>query len=249
MSRADVAPWYRLGYISPHPTVDTLAYEIYRMAPAGLMLVTTGLRIEDYTVDAVEAQLQEFRVAVQLLADRRVDRIVLSGVPIAAALGRSRMQELLAEASGSAGVPVDTDLEAISRGALHLGVRRVSLATRWKASVNEAVVSYLGEAGIDVVDVVNMPRTMAQNAELDDASGMALALDLGRRALASEAAPDGAIMPGGRWIAIQALEPLEAEFGRPMFLNFASSLWAALHDHGYREPIRGWGRLLESLGQ
>jgi arylmalonate decarboxylase len=249
MTEADLRPWYRLGYVTPHPTVDTLTYELYRMAPPGVMIVTTGLEIADYSASAVDAQLPAFDRAVGLLRERRVDRIVLSGVPIAAALGRTRMHALLDETADAAGVPVDTDLEAIIAGVRHLGIDRVAIATRWRDDVNQALSAYLGEAGIEVVDVVSDGRTMRQNAELDDATGMRLASELGARALSSRASPDGVIMPGGRWIAIHALEPLEAQFGRPVFLNFASVLWAALHDHGYDRPIPGWGRLLASLGR
>jgi maleate cis-trans isomerase len=248
MSADDAGPWYRLGYISPHPVVDTLAYELYRMAPPGLMLATTGLEIADYTQSAVENQLRDLRRAVGRLVERRVDRIVLSGVPLAAALGRTRMRHILEEASTAASVAVDTDLEAIIAGAGHLGVRRVALATRWHDDVNQAVTRYLADAGIGVVDVVSDARSMRENASLDDATGIELARDLGARALASNPTAEGLVMPGGRWLAIDAIEPLEESFGRPVFVNFAAALWAALHAHGYDRPIAGWGRLLASLG-
>jgi arylmalonate decarboxylase len=240
-------PWFRLGYVTPHPTVDTLAYEIYRIAPPGFMLVTAGLQIADYTREAVEEQLPAFHHAVSLLCDRHVDRIVLSGVPIAVALGRDAMRRLLADASQRAGVPVDTDLEAIIAGVRHLGVDRVAIATRWSDAVNDGLALYLSEAGIEVVDTVSAARSIGQNATMDDATGMRLATELGQRAMQSPTAPGGVIMPGARWIAIHALEELETKFDRPLFLNHASALWNALRQHGYSGPITGWGRLLSSL--
>lgn len=245
--RSDLRPWLRLGYVSPHPTVDTLAYEIYRMAPPGLMLVTTGLRISDYTAESVHEQLPAFHAAISLLRARRVERVILSGVPIAIALGRERTIRLLEEASAAAEVQVDTDLEAIIAGVQHLGVRRVAIATRWSALVNDQLVRYLSDARIEVVDIVSSPRTIGENAQLDDTTGMGLALDLGRRAMESAARPEGVIMPGARWIAIHALQELEAEFDRPLFLNHASGLWAALRHHESPTPITEWGRLLASL--
>lgn len=249
MTAEGMLPWFRLGYVTPHPTVDTLAYEIYRIAPPGVMLVTTGLRIADYTPQAVDEQLPALHQAVSLLHDRRVDRIVLSGVPIAVALGRGRMRRLLDDASEQAGVPVDTDLEAIIAGVVHLGIGRVAIATRWSDDVNDGLVRYLAEADIEVVDTVSSARSIRENAEMDDATGMQLASELGRRAMRSPAAPDGVIMPGARWIAIHALEELESESDRPLFLNHASALWSALRHHGYTDPITGWGRLLGSLGR
>lgn len=249
MSAAGLLPWFRLGYVSPHPTVDTLAFELYRMAPPGLMLVTTGLAIADYTPEAVEDQLPAFLDAVSLLRARRADRIVLSGVPIAVALGRARTTALLDAAREQAGVPVDTDLEAIIAGVQHLGIERVAIATRWSGDVNEGLARYLRDAGIEVVDTINASQSISENAAMDDATGMRLAIELGRRAFESPADPGGVIMPGARWIAIHALDELESSFGRPLFLNHAAGLWAALHHHGYAQPITGWGRLLASLGR
>jgi maleate cis-trans isomerase len=248
MSADDAAPWYRLGYVSPHLVVDTLAYEIYRMAPPGLMLATTGLEIADYTPAAVEAQLPDFRRAVTRLVERRVDRVVLSGVPLAAGLGRPRMRQILDEAAEAAGVPVDTDLEAIVAALAGLGARRVALATRWHEDVNRAVAAYLADAGVEVLGIESDARSMRENARLDDSTGIRLAHDLGARALSATPRAEALVMPGGRWLAIDAVEPLEARFGCPVVVNFAAALWAALHDHGYDRPIRGWGRVLASLG-
>jgi hypothetical protein len=30
-------PWFRLAYVTPHPIVDNVAYQFYRIAPDGVM--------------------------------------------------------------------------------------------------------------------------------------------------------------------------------------------------------------------
>lgn len=247
MTPESATPWFRLGYVSPHPVVDTLTYELYRLAPSGVMVVTAGMEIRDYTLEAVEEQLPRFDHLVKLLIERRVTRVVLSGVPLAVALGRPRVRELLSTVESTYGVPADTDIEAIIAAAHHLGVRRVALATRWKPELNAGFAAYLAAAGIEVVATVSESRTMRENAALDDASGMRMALDLGRAALSAPEEPDGLVLAGGRWIAAHAAPILEREFGRPVLLNYPSALWAALRDHGYRGELTGRGRLLESL--
>lgn len=248
MTGQGLLPWLRLGYVSPHPTVDTLAYELYRMAPPGLMLVSTGIAISDYTDAAVRDQIPAIHRAAELLRARHVERIVVSGVPIAIALGRAGMRDLLEDVGRQCGLPVDTDLEAMIAGAHHLGVDRVAIVTRWTDEINRGLVHYLADADIEVVDTVSSSRSIGENATMDDATGMQLALDLGRRAFESRTNPGGVIMPGARWIAIHALSELETTFDRPLFINHASGLWWALHQHGYRTPVTGWGRLLASIG-
>ena len=239
-------PWYRLAYVTPHPIVDNVAYQFYRIAPDGVMLMLANLDIGDYTTEAVEHELQLFwRHAVEL-AKAGANRVVLTGVPVSAALGRERVMGMIAEAPRRTGAPLDTDLEAIAAAARHLGVKRAALATRWHQPLNDAVAKYLKLAGVEVVGQQASGRTMAENATLGAADGMRMALELGRAALTAAPTAQGLILPGGRWLSIHAVAALEAEFGKPVFLNLNSSLWAALRSAGRGLPVVGQGMLLAS---
>src|SRR5215213_10265342 len=105
-----IAPWYQLGYVIPHMYTDLDAYQFYRVAPEGMMLVTTGLDLKEYSLAAVETELPSLWQRFELLAKKNVDRISLSGVPVASALGRTKMCEILAEARKRTGLACDTDL-------------------------------------------------------------------------------------------------------------------------------------------
>ena len=241
-----VEPWFRLGYVTPHPLVDNVPYQFYRIAPDGVMLMLANLEIDDYTIEAVERELPLFWKHAGALAKAGANRIVLTGVPVSAALGRERVLAMIAEAPRRAGAPLDTDLEAIAAAARHLGVERVALATRWHQPLNDAVARYLKSAGVEVVGQRASGRTMAENAGLGAADGMRMAIELGRAALTSAPTAQGLILPGGRWLSIHAVALLEAEFCKPVFLNLNSSLWAALHGAGRGLPVAGQGMLLAS---
>lgn len=245
-----VCPWYRLGYVIPHAYTDLDAYQFYRIAPEGMMLVTTGLDLASYSLAAVEAQLALMRERFDLLAKKRVDRIALSGVPVAAALGRTRMRAILAEAETRTGIACDTDLEAHIAALEHLGATRIALATRWPEAVNEALARYLEEAGIEVLACRSRARTLEQNKAARAEDDHELAIALGREAFAAAPAAQALLMPGGLWFAIHAVPQLEAEFHRPVLLNILSTTWAALRAAGprlKRRPDSRWGRLLASL--
>ena len=122
-----ISPWYQLGYVIPHLYTDLDAYQFYRVAPEGMMLVTTGLNLKEYSLAAVEQELPVLRERFGLLAKKKVDRISLSGVPVAAALGRTKMREILAEGEARTGLACDTDLEAHIATLQHLGARRIAL--------------------------------------------------------------------------------------------------------------------------
>jgi len=104
-------PWFRLAYVAPHPIVDNVAYQFYRIAPDGMMLMIAGLEITDYTTAAVEHELPLFWKHVEELAESGANRIVLTGVPVSAALGRERVQELIAEVKKRTGLTLDLAID------------------------------------------------------------------------------------------------------------------------------------------
>jgi maleate cis-trans isomerase len=245
-----IAPWYHLGYVIPHLYTDLDAYQFYRVAPEGMMLVTTGLDLKDYTLAAVEQELSSLWQRFDLLAKKKVDRISLSGVPVASALGRKKTREILAEGEARTGIPCDTDLEAHIATLQHLGAKRIALATRWPEAVNTALTRYLAEAGIEVIACRSRARSLAENKESSAANDHLLALELGGQVLREAPDAQALLMPGGLWFAIHAVPLLEAEHGRPVLLNILSTTWAALHTAGKRmlhRPDPRWGKVLASL--
>ena len=245
-----INPWYRLGYVIPHLYTDLDAYQFYRVAPEGMMLVTTGLDLKDYTLAAVERELPALWQRFDLLAKKKVDRISLSGVPVASALGRKKMREILAEGMARTGIACDTDLEAHIAVLQHLGATRIALATRWPDPVNAALTRYLAEAGIEVITCRALARSLQQNKESSAADDHLLALELGGQVMRETPDAQALLMPGGLWFAIHAVPLLEAEHGRPVLLNILSTTWAALRAAGKRmlhRPDPRWGRVLGSL--
>ena len=245
-----ISPWYQLGYVIPHLHTDLDAYQFYRVAPEGMMLVTTGLDLKEYSLAAVERELPVLRERFDLLARKKVDRISLSGVPIASVLGRKKMLEILAEARARTGLPCDTDLEAHIATLRHFGATRIALATRWPENVNTALTGYLAEAGIEVVACRSRARSLEQNKAASAAADHLLALELGSQVLREAPAAQALLLPGGLWYAIHAVPLLEAEYGRPVLLNILSTTWAALHAAGTPLPHRPdprWGMVLASL--
>ena len=245
-----ISPWYQLGYIIPHLYTDMDGYQFYRVAPEGMMLVTTGLNLTAYSLAAVERELPILWERFDLLARKKVDRISLSGVPVASALGRKRMLEILADAEVGTGLPCDTDLEAHIATLQHFGATRIALATRWPEPVNAALTRYLADAGIEVIACRSRARSLADNKQSIAAEDHLLALDLGGQVLRDTPAAQALLMPGGLWFAIHAVPLLEAEYGRPVLLNILSTTWAALHAAGQRmlhRPDPRWGKVLASL--
>ncbi len=244
-----VSPWLHLGYVIPHLYTDMDAYQFYRVAPDGMMLVTTGLNLKEYSLAAVETELPALWRALDLLKRKNVDRIALSGVPVASMLGRKKMLEILDEASQRTGLPCDTDLEAHIATLQHFGVTKLALATRWPENLNTALSNYLKEAGIEVVSLRSRGRTLDQNKVSSPLADHELALELGAQALRDVPQAQALLLPGGLWYAIHAVPLLEAEFGKPVLLNITSTTRSALA--AAPQPLKikpdpKWGKVMAS---
>ena len=247
-----VAPWYQLGYIIPHRYTDLDSYQFYRVAPEGMMLVTTGLNLAEYTLESVESQMPAFYSALDLLAKKPVDRISLSGVPVAAALGRKRMLALMEDARARTGMQCDTDAEAHIATLKHFGATKIAIASRWSDAVNAGLIAYLADAGIEVLTCKSRGRSLSQNKAASALADHELALALGREALRDAPEAQALLMPGGLWFAIHAVPILEAEFGRPVLLNILSTTFTALQSCDPEAKAQApkadpyWGRVLAS---
>jgi len=245
-----ISPWFNLGYIIPHRYTDMDAYQFYRVAPEGMMLVTTGLNLQGHSLEAVERELPAFWDAVDLFAKRKVDRIALSGVPVASMIGRKRMRELLAEAPSRSGLPCDTDLAAHVATLKHFGARRIALATRWGEPTNTALTKYLAESEIEVVGIAARGTSFGIARSADPAADHLLALELGRKALSEFPQAQALLMPGGLWHAMHAVPMLEAEFGKPVLLNILSTTRTALvqaRERIVKRPDPRWGKVLQAV--
>lgn len=245
-----INPWYQLGYIIPHLYTDIDAYQFYRVAPEGMVVITTGLNLTEYSLAAVERELPTLWERFDLLAKKKADRISLSGVPVAAALGRKKMLEILAAAEARTGLPCDTDLEAHIATLQRLGATKIALATRWPETVNSALTRYLAEAGIETIACRSRSRTLTENKHTLASDDHELALELGRQVLKETPAAQALLMPGGLWFAIYAVPLLEAEFGVPVLLNITSTTAQALRAAGPRmlqRPDPRWGKVMASV--
>src|SRR2546428_10801414 len=147
-----VTPVFRWGFIGPGrpgPVHVGAGYRFYQIVPTSVMLVSTGLvGLDDYTKDGVDRAIQSYWDCVDLLAKQRVDVIILGGAPISAQLGRERVRALFDETKKRTGIPADGTLESAIDAMNHLGIKKLSIGSRWADEVNQGLVNYLQSGGI-----------------------------------------------------------------------------------------------------
>ncbi len=240
-------PRFRYGLINPRAPGKIqrgLSYQFYRIVPPDVMEVVTGLGLDDYAPEAVERAISNYWDCVAALAQEKVDVIVLGGVPISVRLGRSRLRDLLAETRAKTGIATDAPLEALIAAMQHLGLSKVAVASRWGDNVNQAVVRYLKDGGVEVVGITKRNQNAADAAAMTFEDGLQTSLDVGREA--ARLAPDAEVVfiPGAMAMSLHAICAVEEEFAKLTVTNLSLEVWHNLIRPGIIAPVRGWGRLL-----
>jgi maleate cis-trans isomerase len=174
----------------------------------------------------------------------KVDVIVLGGVPISVQLGRSRLLELLNETKQQTGVTTDAPLEALIAAMKHLGLRTITIGSRWADNINDAITRYLKAAGIEVVGITKRNQSAVDAAGMSFEDGLKTALDVGREAASLATAAEAVFVPGAAAMSLHVIPAIEEEFGKTTFTNLSLEVWNNLVRPGIIPPVEGWGGLL-----
>jgi maleate isomerase len=230
----------RIGYTSPPLLTEVFAHDFYRLAPAGVTLVLTSLAIFDRNKDEVDRSYEISMQAARAMATSGVDLVVLGGVPINLSRGYANADRMLADLSAELGVKVTSSAAAQNKALNALGANKLVIARPYPPQGEFNLSEYAGRTVLGAVE---------GNASFRDIAGLApnIALDLGREAMRRY--PDaGAIMfPSPHWPAIDAIEPLEREFGISVMSALQAIVWDALRLTGIEDRIEGFGRLLREF--
>ena len=240
-------PRFRYGLINPRAPGKVqrgLSYQFYRIVPPDVMEVATGLGLDDYAPEAVEKAIGNYWDCVHALVQEKVDVIVLGGVPISVRLGRRRLRELLAETKEKTGVPADAPLEALIAAVKHLGITKLTVGSRWADKVNDSIIRYLADAGIEVVHMTKRNQWAAEAFGMTIEEGLKTAIEVGREAAAAAPGAEGVFAPGGAAMSLHVIPAVEDEFHKPAFTNMSVEVWNDLIRPGIIPPVEGWGCLL-----
>jgi len=245
--KSKLLPRFRYGVIHPRAHEDLQrgpGYQLYRLVPSDVMELSTGLGLENYTPEGVEKAIENYWRCVELLAREKADVIIFGGAPISAVLTRPRVVELLRQTKERTGIPTDAPLEALIAALNHLGVRKLAVGSRWANKVNDAIVQYLKDGGIEVAMITKRNQWAADAFAMTLEEGLDTALSVGREAAMLAPEAEAISVPGGAAMSLHVIPALEEEFDKPAFTNMSAEVWNNLVRPGVIPPIVGWGRLL-----
>jgi maleate cis-trans isomerase len=233
----------RIGYTSPPLTTEVFPYEFYKIVPEGVTLVLTTLAITVRSEEEIAQSYDMTMKAVREMAASKVDSIVLGGVPINMSKGAANAEAMIRDLEAELGVPVATSASAQAKAVAKLGIKKLVLAHPYAARDTERIDQYSVKFGCEVLGSAAWGAPFNQIGRVPRDG----ALELGRRLMKQHPDADTIMFPSPHWPVIEAIEPLEREFGITVLASINAILWEGLRRAGIKDSIKGYGRLLRDF--
>jgi maleate isomerase len=136
------------------------------------------------------------------------------------------------------GIPFITAFGAVLAALVHLGVKRVALATPYAREWTLRGKAHLEAHGIEVASWGNLEDVANIYDETPER-----AYALARRVDVPEA--QAVFLSGVGMPTVEVLERLERDLRKPAVSSCSAMVWQALRLAGVKEKVRGFGRLLD----
>ena len=220
--------------------------EFQRCLPAGAALLTARYRVSGALgVAALEADAKPgpLAAAADLLRLADVAAAALGDCAAGFVRGPAHERALIDAVSRTLGRPTASMCDSIAAALRALGAGRVALVAPYPEPVAARLAAYFAERGFAVV------RTLAVGLADEEEIGARTAEDwrgTARLAVAPDA--EAVVLGGGGVRAIDRLEAMEEEFGRPVVAGPAALMWRACGLAGVDATRPGCGRLFAECG-
>jgi maleate isomerase len=234
----------RIGLIIPASNT-TCESEMPRLCPEGVVTVSTRIVFEPTIaglrrlIDGVE------RAAAELACEGISDLIMFCCTVGSMVEGPGYDQKIIGMIQEMTGVPATTTTTAVIQAFHHLDVRRLAVATPYTADINAAESNALESFGFEVTRIDSIFKDVSPKdfhntmiAECTDSQVYHLA-----RSVDSPDA-DAIFISCVNLPAIDLIECLERDCGKPVISSNQASMWQALRLLGVGGGVRGYGRLL-----
>ena len=185
--------------------------------------------------------------AARELASAKVDAIAFACTAGSFVQGESGENELKGRIEKATGVPVVTTAGAVVDALSALRVTRLVMLTPYTDELNQLEKAFLEESGIDVVAMAGLGIVDAFSIGDVDARGLyRLARTLWREGAAGPSHPEATFISCTNLPTIDIIADLEQDTGAPVVTSNQATLWASLRVLGCRQPVLGYGALLET---
>lgn len=249
LRRADLGPyplWYsnqgfraRIGIIYPGSGFHHIA-DFHKLAPKGVALGAAAVTRHINASAEVMMHLDEKIVdAAKIVSGNDPD--VIGWVCTAGSFlkGKGHDERLVREMEAATGIPCTTTSTAMMDAFRHLGIKKLSLCTPYPAPVTAIEKKFLEDNGFKVLKSECLD--LVDNNIISHLSPTVL-YRLAKAVDTPES--EGIFISCTGLDAMDVIEPLEHDLGKPVMTSNHVSYWKLFQMAGIGEPVQGYGRLM-----
>jgi maleate cis-trans isomerase len=223
----------RIGVLLPADNA-VLEYEANRLAVSGVSFHIARMRpleLGDLPQEALEH--------IPSLKECQSRFILYACAASSFMFGVSANEDLEKKIRDRSGLECATATGAMVKALKTLGIDRVALATPYWRELDERLLAYFKESGIQVrhIESLHLDTWEAMNNQSPTA-----AYQLAKKADHAEA--DGLLILSTNLPTLDVLQVLEDDLKKPVMSTNQTMVWAAYRSLGIRDSIRSYGRLL-----
>ena len=233
-----------VGDIKPRAT-DSSLVDMIRLLPEGIGVIPVYLNLTQGSREEYGGSYATYEKHIAYLASQKCNVIAIEGAPPFMLLGPAREAEMVDGWKRTYNTDMFTSSQNQVNAFKALKAKRILGITSGSGGpeMNKVYAKYFEDNGIGVVAMEGMG---VEFKSIPDVPPATIASFI-KQAFAEHAGADAVYILGSALEALPLIAPLERELGVPVVQPIAARIWEIqkrLHVH---EPIKGYGRLLETL--
>ena len=187
----------------------------------------------------------EIESAARYLATANVDAISYGCTTGSFYKGPGWDEDMMKLIEKVSGVPAAATSPSVVQALRFFGAKRISVASPYPDYNNQKLRAYLEAMGFEVLNLEGEPVAAASgNQGINDQEPESV-VEFASSICRDDA--DALLCSCTAWRSLEAVAELEKRTGKPVVSSNQASIWATYGKLGISEPIKGFGRLLESL--
>jgi maleate isomerase len=231
-----------VGVVKPTHRPGSLE-EFIRLLPEGIGVVPVYLHFKRGTEDEFRAALNAVEEKVAELAAEGLDLIHPEGAPPFMVHGYKGEEKIIKEWEAKYKTPMVTAAQTQVEALRALKIKKFVGVTYFVNSVNDITTNYFRDAGFDVKAMEGISVAFEDVGRLASQEIYAHT----RKAFLKHPDADGIYMLGTGWRCLDVIHLLEEDLQVPVIHPVPARVWAVEKRLHVRQPMKGFGRLLEEM--
>lgn len=231
----------KIGIIIPSLN-NTMEPEFNKMAPRGVAVYATRLLLEKGLPENLEGLATDTEKAADLLKTADVTGIVYGCTSGSLIKGVGWDREIIQRIESRTNILSTTTSTAVVEAFRELKAKTVAVATPYVDAVNRIEKNFFEAHGVKVIHIQGLGYTKGEELHRESPeTAYAFAKGVDRK----EA--ECLFISCTDFAAIEVLNTLEGDLGKPVLSSNTVSLWAILKKLGIKERIEDYGEILRRL--